>query len=309
MQRLPPPGLPYCKAKASFSVCSTGRNSLSRSSGQIKYDFSLKEMVQRLSRYFFVYSFPHRKKRSMENLINLKKRIRMIWQYRISVTLLMAAFLCIPFFFHHVRLLLIKTTELILGRDLNDEHWHKVILYYTRQLLIILSASLTIFSSSLYYLKKYKLKLSKTADLFCFTTLIAISICLMMSLLTNGIAPLYFLHQNRVDSFMDLFNCLIAASHGTRMNNYPPLANIHYKWLTILIPQEFWRDFTAGRQSVLLRGTTYGIEILTIYLLAFALPFAALLIGNEVDEQSIEGNRMILRGSTTALRHLESSFT
>lgn len=111
-------------------------------------------------------------------------------------------------------------------------------------------------------------------NLFCSIVLISFLMSMFLVIFTHGRAIVYYLHQDKIDSFMDLFKCIAEQKNNWHLNNYPALSMLHFKFFYSIIPEDFWVSSITDRENgFLLRGSLYGQAILFSFLSFFLVPF------------------------------------
>lgn len=95
-----------------------------------------------------------------------------------------------------------------------------------------------------------------------------------MIFITGGEAVVYYLHQDKTDSFMDLFYGIPQQKNNWHLSNYPALSMLPYKFYYSLISKDFWNAAISDRENaIMLRQSILGQAILFFNFVCFFVPF------------------------------------
>lgn len=142
--------------------------------------------------------------------------------------------------------------------------------FFSNVLFLIIAISLLFFATIFLYRKQFFDKKNN-----CFLYIFSIITIYSLGSLFYGNNLVFYFHQDKQDSFMDLFNSIVEERiDGKNIGIYPPLAIFPYKMFAKIVP---WESFNLSQplrnQAFALRSSIYGTFILLIHIIAFLIPF------------------------------------
>lgn len=195
---------------------------------------------------------------------------------KIDVALLFLLLVSLLVIIPYTNLFIVRIVEFFLNRNINEQFWSKKLLNN--------GISVFLFLLCCFFLKLYgrsiaeKLSPKERNFVLPFIFLSVLSLFLMLGDADNF---KYYFHQNSLDTFMDLFNSIVAEKDAKWGENvpgfYPPLAVIPYRIFSH--SWNFGGEVMFPRDAAFkIRNSVFGFYLICLHVGAFIIPLFLLFL-------------------------------
>lgn len=196
---------------------------------------------------------------------------------KIDIVLIFLLLALLPVIIPYTNLFIVHIAEFLLNRSLNEQIWSKWLIN-TGSAVFLFFVLLLFFSqlSEISLIKKLSSKEKNFLLPFFFFTAFS-----MIMLILKADNFKYYFHQDPLDTFMDLFNSIVAEKDAKWGKNspgfYPPLSIIPYRIFSH--SWNFGGELMPFRDMAFkIRNSVFGFYLVCMHIGAFVIPFFLILI-------------------------------